>query len=90
VDRVHGAAVLHQLAKQGPKEKNREELHDKARGAPHEGLRPVGEHRLAGQSCREDGGGGSEKKNAPAAIGEPDQKAESDQNAEKSHASDLF
>jgi hypothetical protein len=52
--------------------------------------RPVGEQRLSGQSCREDGGGGREEKNAPAAIGEPDQKAESDQNADKPHASDLF
>jgi hypothetical protein len=50
----------------------------------------VGKQRLSGQSCREDGGGGREEKNASAAIGEPDQKAESDQNADKSHASDLF
>jgi hypothetical protein len=50
----------------------------------------VGKQRLSGQSRREDGGGGREKKNAPAAIGEPDQEPESDKNAEKSHASDLF
>jgi hypothetical protein len=50
----------------------------------------VGEQRLSGQSRSENGGGGREQKNAPAAIGEPDQETESDQNAEKSHASDLF
>ena len=49
----YGAAVFHQLAEQGAEQKNREELHDEARGAPHEGLRPVGEQRLTGQSCRE-------------------------------------
>ena len=43
-----------------------------------------------GQSGREDRGGGSEQKHAPAPIGQPDQQPESDKNAEKSHASDLF
>src|SRR5271166_5065941 len=34
--------------------------------------------------------GGSEQKHAPAAIRQPDQQPESDNNAEKSHSSDLF
>ena len=89
-DGCYGAAVFHQLAEQGAEEKDREELHDEACGASHEGLRPMGEQWLAGQSRREDGGGGREKQNAPAAIGEPDQKTERDKNAQKSHASDLF
>ena len=32
----------------------------------------------------------SEQKHAPAPVREPDQKPESDKNAEKSHASDAF
>ena len=59
-------------------------------GASHERLRPVSEQRLPGQSSREDGGGGSEQKHAPAPVSEPDQKTESDQDAQKSHASDAF
>ena len=79
------AAVLHQLAEQGAEEKNREELHDELRGAAHEGLRPVGEQRLPGESGGEDGGGRSEQKHAPAPIREPDQQSERDKNAEQSH-----
>ena len=45
---------------------------------PHEGLRPVGEQRLPSQSCREDGGGGSEQKHAPAPIRQPDEETERD------------
>ena len=41
------AAVLHELAEQGAKEKQREELRQELRGAAHEGLGPVGEERLA-------------------------------------------
>jgi hypothetical protein len=46
-DRRHRARVLHQLAEQGAKEKNREELHDELRRARHEGLRPVRKQRFA-------------------------------------------
>jgi hypothetical protein len=78
------------LPNRAPRRKIGKKLHDEAPGASHECLRPVSEQRLSGQSRRKDGGGGREKKNAPAAIGEPDQKAESHKDAEKSHASDLF
>ena len=71
-DRSHRAAILHQLTEQGAEEKNREELHGEVRGASHESLRPVCEQRLSRQSGREDGGGGSEQKHAPAPVREPD------------------
>ena len=45
---------------------------------------------LAQWLSRQDRRGRREQKHAPAAIGEPDQQTESDKNAKKSHASDLF
>jgi hypothetical protein len=86
-DGRYRAAVLHQLAEQGAEEKNREELDDEASGAPHEGLRPMGEQRFSGQSGGENRRSRSEQKNAPTPVGEKDQEAETDENAEKSHAS---
>ena len=50
----------------------------------------MGEQRIPGQARREDRGGWSQQKHAPAPIRQPDQQAEGDKNAEKSHASDLF
>ena len=82
----HRAGILHQLAEQGAEQKNREELHDELRRARHEGLRPMRKQRLAGQGGREDRGGRREQEHAPAAVGEPDQQPERDEDAEEPHA----
>ncbi len=42
--------------------------------------------RLAGQRGRKDRGGRREQENAPAAIGEPNEKPKRDENADESHA----
>jgi hypothetical protein len=68
----HGAAVLHELAEQGSKQKNRKELHQESCSASHEGLRPMGEQRLPGQARCQDCGGWSEQKHAPPSIRQPD------------------
>ena len=57
----------------------------KARGAAHEGLRPVGQQRLAGEQRRDQGRQRRQQQHAPAAEGERDQQAEAEQDAEKSH-----
>ncbi len=80
-DRRHRAGVLHQLAEQRAEQKDREELHDELGGARHERLRPVREHRLPRQPRGDDRGRGREQKNAPAAIGEPDEETERDEDA---------
>ena len=51
------AAVLHELAEQGAKKKQREELCQELRAASHESLGPVGQERLAcGSGCYQRGG----------------------------------
>ena len=49
------------------------------RGAAHEGLRPVGEQRLAGQRRRRGARGRRQQQHAPAAEREPDQKRQAEQ-----------
>ena len=51
-DRRHRARILHELAEQRAQKKDREELHHELGRARHEGLRPMGEQRLAGQRRR--------------------------------------
>ena len=77
------AAVLHQLAEQRAEQKQRKELREEARRADHEGLRPVGEQRLAGEQRCDQGRERRQQQHAPAPEGERDQKAEPDQDAEK-------
>ena len=48
------------------------------------------EQGIARQSSGDERGGGREQKHAPAPVSQPDEEAEGDENAEKSHASDLF
>ena len=46
------------------------------------------EQRLAGQCGGKDRGGRRKQEDAPAAVGEPDEKPEGDENAEEPHDSD--
>src|SRR5215831_5468474 len=67
----HAAAVVHELAEQGAKQKQREELRQESRRAAHEGLCPVGEQRLQREDGGKQRGGWSEKEHAPAAQRQP-------------------
>src|SRR5262249_24098641 len=79
------AAVLHQFAEHGAKQKNGEELRHKLRGASHKGLRPTGEKRLARDRRRDERRGGGQQEHAPPPIGEPDQKKKGNEDAGKPH-----
>ena len=72
-DRRHRAAVLHQLAEQRAEQEQREELHEESRRRAHEGLRPVGEQRLARDGGGDQRRGGRQHQHAPAAKGQPDE-----------------
>ncbi len=89
-DRLHRAGIVHQLAEQRAEQEDRKELRHELRRASHEGLRPVREQRLAREHRGDQRRSRRQQQHAPAAIGEGDQKAERDQNAEKSHASHLL
>ena len=88
-DRSHGAAVVHELAEQRAEQEQGKELRQELRGTSHECLRPMGEQRLPRKGGREKRRGGRQQENAPAAIGEPDQQSESDQDAQETHRSAL-
>jgi hypothetical protein len=79
------ARVFHQLAEHRAEQKQRKELRQESRGAAHEGLRPVGEQRLAAKGGGEERRGRRQHQYAPAAESEPNQKQQADKNAEKSH-----
>ena len=61
-DRGHRARILHELAEQRAKEKDREELHDELRRARHEGLRPMREQRLAGNAAARTAAAGASRR----------------------------
>jgi hypothetical protein len=79
------AAILHQLAEHRAEQKQRKELRQESRGAAHEGLRPVGEQRLAAKGGGNERCGWRQHQHAPAAEREPDQKQQTDEDAEQSH-----
>ena len=82
-DRKRRPAVVHQLAEHCAEQEEREELDDEATGAGHQRLRPVREQRLA----RECGGDQRRQRRgeqqAEAAIGEPDDQADRNQNPDE-------
>ena len=82
------AAVFHQLAEHRAEQKQRKELRQKRRGAAHEGLRPVGEQRLAAKGGGNERRGWRQHQHAPAAEREPDEKQQADKDAEQSHLKD--
>ena len=84
-NRRDGAAVVHELREKRPKQKNGEELGEEAGSASHEALRPMGKQRFSREGCGDKCGGGREQQHAPAAIGEPDEQAEREENAGKPH-----
>src|SRR5208282_5356923 len=84
-NRRDGTTVLHQLAKQGPKQEQRKKLRDKSRPAVHESLRPVGEYWPSGERGGDKRRPGSEQQDAPAAIREPDEEREAEQDTKQSH-----
>src|SRR6516165_6337151 len=77
-DGGHAAAVVHELAEQGAKQKQREELGQEGRRTAHEGLCPVGEQRLQRECGGKQRGGWSEKEHAPAAQREPNEQRQSE------------
>jgi hypothetical protein len=77
-DGGHAAAVVHELAEQGTKQKQREELRQEDRRTAHEGLGPVGEQWLQRERGGKQRGGGSEKEHAPAAQRKPYEQRQSE------------
>ena len=84
------ATILHELAEDGPQQKQRKELSEKAGSSSHEGLRPVGEERLAGERGSDERSSGSEQKHAPAAKGKCHEKPKAEQMPSRPIASDAL
>jgi hypothetical protein len=79
------AGILHQLAEQSTEEEQREELGEEFCRPLHEGQSPMRQQRLAGRARSDEGSGGRQQQNAPAAIRQPDQDEKTKEDAGKSH-----
>ena len=88
-DSLDGAAVLHQLPEQRPKQEQGKELSQKFCRTAHERLCPMRKQRRTCRSRRHQSGGRCQQQHAPAAKGEPNQQSERGQDAKQTHGSAL-
>ena len=89
-DRLHRAAVVHELAENSAEQEQRKELRQEAGRATHEGLGPMGEQRLpCGGSC-EQGRSWGQQQHAPAAKSQPDEQRQTEQDAKEAHRVSRF
>ena len=88
-DRRDGAAVIHELAEQPAEQEQGQPSPNEARRTPHEGLRPMGEERLARQRGNHECSRRGRQQYAPPAKGQPHQQGEREQYPDESHTSTL-
>ena len=75
-------AIVHQLAEQRSKEKDREELCDETRSGRHERLSPVRQQWLAGERGGNERRAGSKQEDGPSPEGEEHQKGEAGEDSQ--------